>query len=123
VGNKKVLIFEDQLVASIALEAMLSSNGYESLGVYSSADKAVELFRENPPDVILMDIMLKGIATGIEAAVALRDVTDVPILFVSALNNGETIEQIRGIKNSDLQVKPYDEGSLIRQIATLIEST
>ena len=119
-SGKKVMIFEDQLVAAMALEVMLNMNGYESLGSYDSADKVVDLYNESQPDVILMDIMLNGTSTGLEAAEQLRDVSDVPILFVSALNDGDTMNQIKSIKNADLYVKPYREDIVKQGIPALL---
>ena len=57
------MIFEDQLVAAMALEVMLNMNGYESLGSYDSADMVVDLYNESQPDVILIDIMLNVTST------------------------------------------------------------
>jgi len=119
-SRKKVLIFEDQLVAAMALEVMLNMNGYESLGSHDSADKVLDLVNENHPDVILMDIMLNGSSTGLEAAEQLRNISDVPILFVSALNDGDTMDQIKAIKNADLYVKPYREDIVKEGIPALL---
>lgn len=119
---KRVLIFEDQLISSMALEAMLKVNGYESIGAYDSADQAVDIFTRSHPDVILMDIMLSGTITGLDAAEQLRSISDVPILFLTALTDNGTMERIRSIKNADIYVKPYQEDIVKKGIPALLDS-
>lgn len=119
---KRVLIFEDQLISSMALEAMLRVNGYESIGAYDSADQAVDIFTRSHPDVILMDIMLNGTITGLDAAEQLRSISDVPILFLTALTDNGTMERIRSIKNADIYVKPYQEDIVKKGIPALLDS-
>ena len=119
---KRVLIFEDQLISSMALEAMLRVNGYESIGAYDSADQAIDIFTRSHPDVILMDIMLNGTITGLEAAEQLRSISDVPILFLTALTDNGTMERIRSIKNADIYVKPYQEDIVKKGIPALLDS-
>ena len=115
------MIFEDQLIAAMALEAMLSYNGYESTGAYDTADDAVELFKKYQPDIILMDIMLSGEVTGLQAAEKLREITNVPILFLTALNDRSTIDKIKTLKNADIYVKPYQEDIVKKGIPALLE--
>lgn len=119
---KRVLIFEDQLISSMALEAMLRVNGYESIGAYDSADQAVDIFTRSHPDVILMDIMLNGTITGLDAAEQLRSISDVPILFLTALTDNGTMERIKSIKNADIYVKPYQEDIVKKGIPALLNS-
>ena len=119
--KKKVLIIEDNLISSTALEMMMISNGYESVGRYDSADELSSLCRESQPDLILLDIMLAGEKNGLEAAQELRKEMDTPILFITALSDANSTKTIKAIKNSSATFKPYIEESILDKIQEILQ--
>ena len=118
--KKKVLIIEDNLISSTALEMMIISHGYESVGRYDSADELSDLCKENQPDLILLDIMLAGEKNGLEAAQELRKEMDIPILFITALSDSDSTKTIQSIKNSTATYKPYIEESILGKIEEIL---
>ncbi len=118
--KKKVLIIEDNLISSTALEMMVTTNGFESVGRFDSADQLPDICRENQPDLILLDIMLAGKKDGLEAARELREVMDTPILFITALSDSDSTKAIESIKNSSTAFKPYIEESILRKIEEIL---
>jgi len=87
--GRRVLITEDNWLVAAEWRAALEDAGYEVVGMAASADEAVELCREESPDLILMDIRLLGDRDGIEAAHEARSRYDIPSVFVSAHDDGE----------------------------------
>tara|TARA_Y100001972_G_scaffold125905_2_gene178213 strand:+ start:2027 stop:2389 length:363 start_codon:yes stop_codon:yes gene_type:complete len=119
--KKKVLIIEDNLISSTALEMMVTSNGFESVGRFDSADELSHLCKVNKPDLILLDIMLAGKVNGLEAAQELRKEMDTPILFITALSDSNSTKVIKSIKNSTATYKPYIEESILRKIEDILK--
>ncbi|MEQ9219939.1 MAG: response regulator [Cyclobacteriaceae bacterium] len=119
--KKKVLIIEDNLISSTALELMVTSNGFESVGRFDSADELPLLCKENKPDLILLDIMLAGEKNGLEAAQELRKEMDTPILFITALSDSNSTKVIKSIKNSTATYKPYVEESILSKIKDILK--
>ena len=118
--KKRILIVEDNLIASLALEMMIEGAGFESAGRMVNADNLVEQLGEYRPDLILLDIMLDGEKTGIEVAKELREQFDTPIIFTTALNDLDTRKAIDEIDNASLTSKPYLEEGIIKAINQLI---
>jgi len=93
--KQKILIVEDETIIAVRLKNLIQLLGpYECVTV-SSGKYAVELSRTFDPHLILMDINLNGQINGIEAARQIHSNNDVPVVFVSAYNDEETIEQAR----------------------------
>lgn len=112
------MVVEDEAIAAMAVSHMLESAGCTVLGVAVSGQEAVELTLKCHPDVVLMDIRLKGEMSGIDSAKAIRQRLQVPIVFTTAYS----VEEIRescDIDDSFLFVtKPIREDDLSQAIAT-----
>jgi CheY-like chemotaxis protein len=81
--KKKILIVEDETLIALDLKNRFEHYGYHVLPVVGSAAKALESAVKNRPDIILMDVVLKGEKTGIDAACAIVENYAVPILFIT----------------------------------------
>jgi DNA-binding response OmpR family regulator len=92
--RRRALIVEDELVIALDLEDAMSALGFDICGLASSADTARSIAMDNQPDVVLMDVNLGGGREGIEAARWLREVCEVPIVFVTSYSEESTIERI-----------------------------
>ncbi|MBU2135814.1 MAG: response regulator [Alphaproteobacteria bacterium] len=87
--GRRVLITEDNWLVAAEWRAALEDAGYEVVGMAASADEALELCREESPDLILMDIRLLGDRDGIEAAQEARRLYEIPSVFVSAHDDSD----------------------------------
>ena len=87
--GRRVLITEDNWLVAGEWRAALEEAGYEVVGVAASAEEALEICREESPDLILMDIRLLGARDGVEAARDARSLYDIPSVFVSANDDSE----------------------------------
>ncbi len=120
--KKKVLIIEDNLISSTALEMMIISRGFESVGKFDSADELLALCESKKPHLILLDIMLNGTKNGLEAARELRDVSNIPIVFLTALSDSDSISAIEAIENSAATFKPYAEEVILRKMDDILKT-
>lgn len=115
------MIVEDSLITTIHLERLVKRIGYDVLDKIDFAEKVMPLCNDHSPDLILMDIMLNGEMTGVDAAEQLRDASsNVPIIFISALSDQKTQSRIDKIQKSTLVPKPFDENQLIDTIHSFI---
>ena len=109
------LIVEDEFLIALDLEATMQALGFETCQLAPTAKEALALAMRNPPDVVLMDVYLDGARAGIEAARWLRDVCEVPIIFVTAHSDDGTLERIRqAVPGSPILSKPVYRERLAR---------
>jgi len=92
-STTKILIVEDELVAANALSDGLTDMGYEVVEIADSSHDAIALIRRQVPDVVLMDIKLRGESNGIVAAHEIQKIASVPIIYLTAFSDPDTLEQ------------------------------
>ena len=116
-----MVVDDDQDLAEM-LGIVLTSSGFD-VDLVSRGDEALEVFRNNPPDLVLLDVMLPGI-DGIEVCRLIRKESMVPIVMLSA--KGETQDVVRGLEAGadDYMQKPFrDKAELIARIRTRLRRT
>lgn len=106
-SDLRALIVEDEVLIAEELKERLSRLGFEVIDVVDSADDAIAIARRELPDVILMDIRLKGAKDGIEAAQEIRRYVDLPIVYVTAYSDGATVERIKRTDHDGFLLKPF----------------
>ncbi|NUN64640.1 response regulator [Pseudanabaena biceps] len=89
----KVLIVEDELVSANALSDGLTDLGYKIVEIVDSSNDAIASIQRQAPDVVLMDIKLRGKNSGILAAHEIQKITTVPIIYLTAFSDPDTLEQ------------------------------
>lgn len=114
---KKVLVVEDETIVALDLKSRLTSMDYEVVGTVGKGEEAVILALEKKPQCVLMDVQLKGDMDGIETAGRIREAVDVPIIFVTAYGDEETLERVKVQEAFGYILKPYND----REIYTNIE--
>lgn len=88
-----VLIVEDELVAANALSDVLADMGYRVQAIADSSDGAITSIRHQVPDIILMDIKLRGSVSGITATDEIHKIASIPVIYLTAFSDPETLEQ------------------------------
>ena len=88
-----VLIVEDELVAANALSDVLADMGYRVLAIADSGDGAITSIRHQVPDIVLMDIKLRGSVSGITATDEIHKIASIPVIYLTAFSDPETLEQ------------------------------
>ncbi|RYZ55334.1 MAG: response regulator [Sphingobacteriales bacterium] len=108
----KVLIVEDQFIEANNLEIMLEEAGYLVSGIAKSVPEAVDLIDTKVPDLALVDIQLKGVLSGIDLAIILKE-RNIPFIYVSANSDHDTLMQAKATHPYGFIVKPFRERDLI----------
>ena len=119
-GLIKVLIAEDETLVARDTENMLLNFGYEVLGIAGSGEKAVSLAGDLSPDLVLMDIHLKGTMDGVEAARRIRDVYGIPVIFVTAHADEDTLQRAKQAGPIGYFLKPFNEKELRMTVETAV---
>ncbi|MBN7810800.1 response regulator [Algoriphagus sp. H41] len=118
----KVLLVEDNANLSENISELLKLNGYEVLGIYESAEEAGENMMESSPDLVLIDIKLKGKKTGIELAEELRRDFQLPLVFITSASGKEVISRVKYLEPDGFIVKPFTKESLITTVELAISN-
>jgi len=105
--RRKVLVVEDEMLIAMNLRRRLESLGYEVPATAETAEKAFNLAASCDPDLILMDVRLQGGSDGIEAAVAVRQYLDIPVIFLTSHSDTETLERAKLSEPFGYIVKPF----------------
>ena len=112
----RLLIVEDEAIVAEDLEMAITDIGYEVVGRAVSADEAVKKAVELKPDLILMDIVLKGKKTGIDASDEIKAKMDMPIIFLTAYTDITLIDEAKSTEPYAYLVKPFQERQLLAAI-------
>jgi PAS domain S-box-containing protein len=112
-----ILIVEDERIVALDIRQSLKSLGYNVVGIASTGEKALELAKDYQPDLILMDIMLKGEMDGISTAELINIDLSVPIIYLTAYADENTIERAKVTAPFGYLLKPFE----IKELHTTIE--
>ncbi len=113
-----ILIVEDELILAKDLARKLQRCGYEVVGIVDSGIKALAKVAETPPDLILMDIVLKGNLDGIATSQKIQANHQIPIIYLSSYSDRSTLKQARETHPKGYVVKPYN----LQDVKATIES-
>ena len=108
----RLLIVEDQAITAQDLKFTLEELGYEVCGIAYTGDDALRQAEVSAPDLVLMDIILRGPMTGVEAAEKIRSKHRIPVVFVTAFANVELLERAREAEPYGYVVKPFTPQAL-----------
>ena len=116
-ANARILIVEDESIVAKDIQNSLTGLGYTVAGVVAFGEEAVERVGELKPDLILMDVMLKGAMDGIEAAERIRREHSVPIVYLTAYTDDDTLRRAKVTEAFGYLLKPFED----RELRTTIE--
>jgi DNA-binding LytR/AlgR family response regulator len=108
-AQTNVLVVEDESIVSKDIQHSLKKLGYNVVGAAATGEQAVKLAMETQPDIILMDIMLKGEMNGIEAATQIRTETNIPVIFLTAYADESTLNRAKVTQPYGYIIKPFKE--------------
>jgi len=112
----RILVVEDEPRTAMSLKELLEDWGFEVSPPVASGEAAVEKARAERPDVILMDIKLSGEMDGIEAAGRIISEFGIPVIFMSASSDPETMKRAKAVKPAGYILKPIDFTELLKKI-------
>lgn len=108
-ASPRVLIVEDEGIVAADIRMTLRDLGYTVVGTSSSAERAVELALKERPDLVLMDIHTKGSIDGVQAAKLIRERSSIPVVFLTAHADAETVLRARTAEPLGYVVKPFKD--------------
>lgn len=112
VPDSVILIVEDETLVGMELKETLERYGYRVPGLVQRGEEVPESIIIHKPDLILMDIRLKGFQDGIETAYMVGSEFEIPFVFLSAYSDDETLTRALGTRAYGYLVKPFDEKTL-----------
>jgi len=104
-----VLVVEDESIVAKDIQHSLKKLGYTVVDMCSSGENAIQAAEEKKPDVVLMDIMLKGEMSGIDAANIIRERLDIPVIFLTAYADESTFSKAKVTEPYGYIIKPFKE--------------
>ena len=119
-SNINVLVVEDESIVSKDIQHSLKKLGYTVVGAASTGEKAIELALSERPDIVLMDIMLKGNMNGIEAASLIKEQIAIPVIFLTAYADESTLSKAKISEPYGYILKPFKEIDLQTSIEMAI---
>lgn len=112
----KILVVEDEMVIGANIAMQLTNLGYAVTGIIPRGEDAVVHVMENPPDLIVLDINLKGTIDGIETAVLMQKQVDIPIIYLTANADQAHFKRAKSTNPYAFISKPYKKLDLQRAI-------
>jgi PAS domain S-box-containing protein len=108
----RILLVEDEKVVAADIEECVKGLGYEVVGSAASGAEALRLVANTEPDLVLMDIKLKGGLDGIDVAAAIYEEFQIPVVYLTAYADVETLERAKKTCPSGYVLKPFDDRTL-----------
>jgi len=115
--ERRALIVEDEILIAEELRDRLSRLGFTVIAAVDTADEGVAIATRERPDLVLMDIRLKGEKDGVQAAREIREQVDVPIVYLTAHSDRLTVERARATDFDGFILKPFQR----RELQTTID--
>ena len=112
VDRTRVMVVEDEGIVAAHIAAQLSAAGYEVAGIAQSSEEVLAQVAKKEPDLILMDVRIKGPFDGIATTGILRDRYDIPVIFLTAHTDRETVDRAKTAGALNFLTKPVHPGSL-----------
>lgn len=106
--SQYILVVEDEMITALDIKLKLEDFGYNVIKTVKSGEEAIEVVKNNALDLILMDITLKGDINGIETTRRIKKDYDIPVIYLTANTNKESIEQAINTKPEGYIPKPFD---------------
>jgi len=107
-----VLIVEDEIVVASEIKLRLEAMGFMVIGIVNNGRDAILSANEKDPDVILMDITLKGKMDGLEATRQINEQTGIPVIFITAHTDTPTLDSAREASSHGIFTKPFSDDEL-----------
>jgi CheY-like chemotaxis protein len=110
-GERILLVEDDDIIARVE-DWRLKNLGYTVCGRATNGAEAMELMADKKPDVILMDINIRGDIDGIETTKRIKKIYNIPVIFVTSHSDGATLERAKETKPDGFIIKPFDDNDL-----------
>src|SRR5690554_4719966 len=103
-----ILITEDDNVSALLLKKALEKNGHHIIGMADSGEEALEILEHTKADIVMMDINLAGKLDGIKTTEIINEKFDIPVVYLTASSDSETLQKVAGTNPSAYVIKPFN---------------
>lgn len=117
----KILIVEDDMITAADISMQLTRLGYEVSGITPRGEDALKSIGATRPDLVLMDVHLKGVIDGVETAQRITDQYEIPLIFLTANADPHTFQRAKASRPYAFISKPFQETDLQRAIELVLE--
>lgn len=119
----KLLVVEDECIVALDLISTLRQMGYSVVGHAISGEEALEETARSQPNLVLMDIRLKGHMDGIDAAERIRDRLGIPVIFLTASSDNHTLQRAQATGMAGFLHKPFSRHQLEEVILRVLQNS
>lgn len=112
-----IAVVEDEGIVAMDIKRSLLSMGYGVAFIADTAEKAIDKLIYNKADLVIMDIVLKGEMDGLDAAQIIVEKMDIPVVFLTALEDEKTKERAKLLKHFRYLLKPFEDTQLSTIVA------
>lgn len=110
--NVNILVVEDQIIVSKDIQLRLQGMGYSVVGSAVSGEEAIQRSHEARPDLVLMDVILKGHVDGIQAAQTIQEQLGIPVIYLTAHSDDSTLDRAKLTEPGGYILKPFEDRAL-----------
>jgi len=115
--KKKIMIVEDEGIIALDFKKRLESLGYYVFTVVDSGEQAIEEVSKLKPDLILMDIVLKGKISGMDASISIRKFLEIPVIYITSYFDEDYRHRCNCSNiNYDFLIKPFNHDDLKNKV-------
>ena len=114
--RRRILVVEDEALVAMATSQLLEDAGYEVVGMAADSRQALRLAEDERPDLVLMDIRLRGGDDGVATAAEIRKQLGLPVLYVSAHGDSATLARAAQTSPAGFVGKPHTTDELLRAV-------
>lgn len=116
----KILIVEDEMIIGANISLQLSKLGYDVTGIVSRGEEAIAHVKQNRPDIVLMDIQLKGDLDGIDTVLRMQQEMNIPVIYLTANADGDNFDRAKSTNPYAFISKPFKKLDLQHAIELTI---
>jgi len=120
--GETILVVEDEGISAIEIQESLESLGYHVPTIAKSGNEAIQEAFAIKPDLILMDITLQGDMDGIDAAAIIKSFMDIPLIYLTALDDMETFQRMMDTRATAYLIKPIEEAELRNNVELALKN-
>lgn len=117
----KILIVEDEMIIAAKISLHLTQMGYEVAGIIPTGEEAISYCRDSPPDILLLDINLRGDIDGVMVAKKITEEIPIPIIYLTANSDEHNFQRAKSTKPFAFISKPLNKIELKRAIELVVE--
>lgn len=112
--SKKILIVEDDFLITYLMESYVDDFQLQVIGTATSCQEALEIVKREVPDLVLMDVRIEGVIDGIETAILINEIANIPIIYTSGNTDEKTFERAKKTNMLSFLCKPINKEDLFK---------